>query len=72
MFAVIGASVSPPIRQEVDRGAAECDFPLAVAALQAIDIAPFEGDASILAAPVFKEQGAPKGICDKNDVSYQR
>ena len=30
------------------------------------------GDASILQAPVFREQGYIKGVRDKSDVSYQR
>ncbi len=30
------------------------------------------GDASILNAPIFKEQGYCKGLRDKQDVSYQR
>ena len=30
------------------------------------------GDASILKAPIFLEQGYGKGLRDKNDVSYQR
>ena len=30
------------------------------------------GDASILQAPIFKEQGYTKGSRDRNDVSYQR
>jgi hypothetical protein len=30
------------------------------------------GDASILQAPVFKQQGYTKGLADKRDVSYQR
>ena len=30
------------------------------------------GDASILKAPVFKEQGYCKGVRDKRDVSYLR
>lgn len=30
------------------------------------------GDASILQAPIFKEQGYAKGLRDKNDVSYLR
>lgn len=30
------------------------------------------GDASILQAPIFKEQGYGKGLRDKRDISYQR
>ena len=30
------------------------------------------GDASILKAPIFKDQGYTKGLRDKTDVSYQR
>jgi hypothetical protein len=30
------------------------------------------GDASILEAPIFKQQGYAKGIADPRDVSYQR
>ena len=30
------------------------------------------GDASILKAPLFTQQGYTKGLRDKQDVSYQR
>ena len=30
------------------------------------------GDASILKAPIFSQQGYTKGLRDKRDVSYQR
>lgn len=30
------------------------------------------GDASILKAPMFRQQGYTKGLCDPRDVSYQR